>query len=246
MSSASDVSLARYANFRQRRIEISRVPPADEQALVQLFFEHGRQGRFVDVGANDPFQDSQSFHLESLGWRGLLIEPLPSYCDLLRQHRQSPVVQCACSSPANNGKFMPIHVAGVHSTLESQPIAMGAQSQSIMEVPVRTLDSVLEEHGFEPGFELLSIDVEGHEMEVFKGLTLGRWRPRLVLLEDHVLGHQKHDHMCSQGYQLLLRTGLNGWYVPADLAYSFSWAARWEFFRKYWLGLLWRKKRYAR
>ena len=137
-------------------------------------------------------------------------------------------------------------VAGVYSSLEPNLIALGAKVETVAQVQVRTLDSVLRDHAVAPGFELLSIDVEGHEMEVFKGIDRRFWRPRLVLLEDHVTGHQKHHHMRSQGYQWLLRTGLNSWYVPAELGYAFSVRARLEFFRNYWLGLAARKMRYAK
>lgn len=246
VNSFSDAAaLNRYADFNQRIVYRPKVPPQHEQALVRNYFGSATHGVFVDVGANDPIVDSQSFHLEQLGWRGLLIEPLPAYCELLRRHRQSRVIECACSSPENDGKFLPINVAGVYSSLEPTLIAVGAKIQTVAQVQVRTLDSLLQDNAIAPGFELLSIDVEGHEMEVFKGIDLRFWRPRLVLLEDHVTGHQKHQHMQRQGYQLLLRTGLNSWYVPDNLAYTFSIRARFEFFRKYYLGLISRKKRYA-
>lgn len=235
-----------YADFSRGRIIRAKAPPEVEQELVRSFFENCPEGFFVDVGANDPFKDSQSFHLESLGWKGLLIEPLPSYCDLLRQHRSGRVIQMACSSPENHGKTLPIHVAGVHSTLEAQPIAIGAVAQGVIHINVQTLDSILEENQVVPGFDLLSIDVEGHEMELFKGFNLARWQPRLVLLEDHVTNHQKHRHMVGSGYRLLLRTGLNSWYVPASGMYTHSLGARFEYLRKYWLGLATRRLKYRK
>lgn len=241
-----DSQVSRYADFNSKRIIRAKVPPDVEQAMVRAFFGNRPDGFFVDVGANDPFKDSQSYHLESLGWRGLLIEPLPGYCELLRKHRSGRVIQQACSSPENHGKTLPIRVAGVHSTLERQPIAIRAVAEDVIEIQVRTLDSILEDNQVSPGFELLSIDVEGHEMELFKGFSLSRWQPRLVLLEDHVINHQKHRHMVGAGYQLLLRTGLNSWYVHCSDTYSFSLGARLEFVRKYWLGLLTRQIRYRK
>ncbi len=237
---------ARFADFVGRRILRGKAPPGAEQELVQAFFGGRKDGFFVDVGANDPYQDSQSYHLECLGWTGLLIEPLPAYCELLRSKRSARVVQLACSSPANHGRFLPIQVAGVHSTLEAQPIAIGANATSVIQVETRTLDAILTDNGVSAGFDLLSIDVEGHEMEVFKGFTFDRWRPRLVLLEDHVTSHYKHRHMVRNGYKLLLRTGLNSWYVPEGEPYLHSIGAKVEIFRKYWLGLLIRRMRYRR
>ncbi|HET6827271.1 MAG TPA: hypothetical protein VFH35_01230 [Ramlibacter sp.] len=43
-----------------------------------------------------------------------------------------------------------------------------------------------------------------------------------------------------------MRTGLNSWYVPQGERFRFTWRARWEFLRKYWLGLPFRKLKYAR
>ena len=233
-------------DFKNRRVYRFSNPPAVEQALVREFFGNKSEGCFVDVGANHPTIDSQSWHLEQLGWNGLLVEPTPSYCEMLRKERRGTVVQYACSSPENHEKGLRLIAAGVHSTLNPSPIALGAHSQETIEVICRTLDSILEEYGVRPGFDFISIDIEGHEMEMFKGFTLKQWQPKLVLLEDHVVGHEKHNHMVSNGYQLILRTGLNSWYVPNNLHYRFSPGAKLEMFRKYWIGLPFRKIRYSR
>ena len=65
-------------------------------------------------------------------------------------------------------------------------------------MPVRTLDSILEEAGAHPGFDFLSIDVEGHEIEVLRGFDIARWRPRLILLEDHVADLSKHRYLIAR------------------------------------------------
>lgn len=235
----------KYANFKNHRIEISKVPADIEQEIIRTFFFNKQNGIFVDVGANHPFDYSQSYHLEEMGWRGLLIEPLPSYCELLRLNRKATVIQNACSSEANHKKTLPLSVAGALSTLEENLVAIGAKkSNDVVYVETRTLNSILSDNHIDPGFDFLSIDIEGHEMEMFKGFDMRKWKPKLILLEDHVTSHLKHNYMLSHGYQLLLRTGINSLYVPEDEKYTFSTQARLEFFRKYWLGLLGRKIRY--
>lgn len=233
-------------DFETRRVYRFSNPPSIEQSLVRQFFGNSSRGFYVDVGANHPTIDSQTWHLEALGWTGLLLEPLPAYCEMLRKERKGTVVQCACSSPENHGKRLKLISAGVHSTLNPSPIALGANSREVIEVDCRTLDSILDEQGVQPGFDFISIDIEGHEMEMFAGFSLEKWKPRLVLLEDHVVGHEKHNHMVSKGYGLILRTGLNSWYVQDADQYGFSIGARFEKLRKYWLGLPFRKMRYSR
>lgn len=237
--------MPKHADFAQRRINRFSNEPAVERQLVQEFFSDGL-GFYVDVGANDPVLDSQSQHLEALGWTGLLVEPDPDCCELLRRSRKGVVIEMACSSPENAGKQLQLNRAGPHSTLEDRPIALGAVVRSMVQVHCETLDTMLRENGAPVGFNLLSIDIEGHELVALSGFDFGYWQPRLVLIEDHVTHHQKHDLMRKNGYQLILRTGLNSWYVPTKASYTFSLPARLEYLRKYYLGLPVRKFRYSR
>jgi FkbM family methyltransferase len=238
-------SLSSRADFINHHIGQFSNEPRVEQAMVQSFFNQSH-GFYVDVGANDPVLDSQSQHLEALGWGGLLVEPDPDCCDLLRQSRTGTVVEMACSSPENAGKQLQLNRAGPHSTLEDQPIAIGAVVRATVLVQCDTLDAILRAHHAPVGFDLFSIDIEGHELVALSGFDFAYWQPRLVLIEDHVTHLQKHQLMTKNGYQLLLRTGLNSWYVPVSTVYSFSWTARLEFIRKYYLGLHLRKWRYSR
>ena len=200
--------------FKKKHINQFKNLPDGEQDLIRDFFDNKQDGFYVDVGANEPMIESQTYHLDKIGWSGLLLEPLPHYCNLLKQHRTGKVVQYACSSPENNNKVLKLIVAGGHSTLNQNPIALGTKSNQTINVTCKTLDSILEENNVDVGFDFISIDIEGHEMEMFKGFTLKKWNPKLVLLEDHVTNHKKHNFMVQNGYQVLLRTGLNSWYVP--------------------------------
>ena len=106
--------------------------------------------------------------------------------------RRAEVFAVACSSPQNAGRRMPLHVAGALSSLDRDRMAPGSQPERVIEVPVRTLDDILLEARAPVQFELLSVDVEGHELEVLSGFDLARWRPRLILLEDHVGDLERH------------------------------------------------------
>jgi hypothetical protein len=54
------------------------LPDEREQQLVRRFFDDARSGFFVEVGANRPQEQSQTWHLEQLGWSGVLIERRPT------------------------------------------------------------------------------------------------------------------------------------------------------------------------
>ena len=167
----------------------------------------------------------------------MLIEPQPALADRLRAERKAQVFAVACSSPENAGKTLPLHVAGPLSSLDRAAMAPGATPETVIEVPVRTLDSVLEEAGAPAGFDFLSIDVEGHELEVLRGFDIARWRPRLILLEDHVGDLSKHRALKRAGYRIIRRYENNGWYVARGSSDKARLADRWEILRKYYLAL---------
>jgi hypothetical protein len=140
---------------------------------------------------------------------------------------------------------MKLHVAGALSALDRDRMAPGAQPERVIEVPVRTLDDVLIEAGAPRQLDFLSIDVEGHELEVLRGFDFAHWRPRLVLLEDHVGNLKKHRFLRAAGYRLIRRFENNGWYVPRNAAFCVTPRERWEIVRKYYLALPFRMARNA-
>jgi FkbM family methyltransferase len=217
--------------------------PEFEVPLVREFFRDTPEGFFVEVGANDPKKDSQSYHLEEAGWRGILVEPLPELASELRLLRKARVFEVACSSPDRAGQTMTLHVAGPFSSFDPNLAVTGMRADRTIDVKVDTLDHVLSEGEAKRPIDLMSVDVEGHELEVLSGFDFKRWKPRLILLEDHVSSLDKHRFMKRAGYRLMRRTGLNGWYVPMADAPPMDLLGRWQIFRKYYLALPFRMLR---
>lgn len=221
------------------------LPPEPEERLKEEFFRSAGAGYFVDVGANAPEKDSQSFHLERLGWTGVLVEPQPDLAARLREQRKAKVYAVACSAPDNAGKTMTLHLAGVYSSLDPNLSISTVLPEGAVEVPIMTLDGVLQDAGASAPIDFLSIDTEGHEIEVLSGFDLARWRPRLILIEDLVLDRDLHRLLTGRGYKWVRRTGLNSWYVPADSAMAVSLEGYLQFIRKYYLGVPFRRLREA-
>ncbi|HXW41110.1 MAG TPA: FkbM family methyltransferase [Xanthobacteraceae bacterium] len=207
-----------------------------EDRLKAEFFGARHGGFFVEVGANEPQRGSQTWQFEQAGWSGVLVEPQPELAERLRRTRRAQVVAAACSSPNNAGGEMTLHVLGPHSSLKPELAVTGVQPEAEIKVRVRTLDDILEQSGAPAPIDFVSIDVEGHEPEVLSGFNLTRWRPRLLLVEDHVATLATHRLLTRAGYRLIRRTGLNGWYVPREQAPRVGFG-RWQIVRKYYLAL---------
>jgi FkbM family methyltransferase len=215
----------------------------DEELLVREFFAGKHAGFFVEVGANHPTEGSQTWHLEQAGWTGVLVEPQPDLAALLATARTAQVFAVACTSPQKAGGPLPLHVDGARSALDRDRMAPGAHVDDVILVPTRTLDDVLEEAEAPMPIDLLSVDVEGHEVEVLQGFDFGGWHPRLIMVEDHVSSLRMHRFLTGRGYRLIRRLGNNGWYVPAETEITVAASDRWEIVRKYYLALPFRVAR---
>ncbi len=188
---------------------------AAEQRLIRMFFDDAPSGFFVEVGANEPKSTSMTWHLEETGWTGILVEPIPElYAALCRERPRSHVFKIACGAPESRGTADFVVTPDLsQSTLKRDAIADPSQAARIERVQVRTLDDLLDEAG-RPTLDFVSIDVEGAQLDVLRGFSIDRYRPRLLLIEDHLTDFQTHRHLKRHGYRLCKRTGLNNWYIP--------------------------------
>jgi len=212
--------------------------------MKRAFFGDTDRGYFVEVGAYQPEYLSQTFDLEQRGWTGILIEPQPDLASELRQRRSAKVFAVACSSRRNSGLHMSFHLAGGHSSFDRNLNLAEVKSHSTIDVPVRTLDEILNEAGAPP-IDFISIDVEGHELEILDGFDLSRWHPRLILIEDLLLNLRLHRYLTRRGYRWLRRTGINNWYIPANKMPHLGLDGHWQFFNKFYLGTPSRRMRMA-
>lgn len=197
---------------------------AAEKQLVQEFFEFKHNGNFVDVGANNPVApESQSFHLEKdFNWSGVLVEPNPKFADICKNLRPNSVTySCAVVSSEDEDTvtlFIPLldeNEMDVHAAIGKNIDDFNYSEYKEIVVPGKTLNTILEETNIDK-IDLLSIDVEGAELQVLLGFNISKYQPKLILLEDKHLYLTKHKFLKNKGYHLVKRTGFNFWYIPVN------------------------------
>jgi FkbM family methyltransferase len=225
-----------------------------EKAEVRAYFKEKRDGVCIEVGANDPVAPtSQSLHLEQLlDWSCLLVEPIPDLAAKARELRpRATVCECACTRPDRIGEvdlFIPVVPSGDvpgHASLERNPDDFHYDEHRTIRVRADTLTHLLEDHGVER-IDLLSLDVEGAELEVLQGLDFERWMPELILMEDKCVFLSKHLFLKRKGYVLVRKLHGNSWYVPRGAPRP-TWPVkeRLRLFNRMYLGIWPRKVRYA-
>lgn len=181
--------------------------------------------RYCDVGAAHPVVDSISRALFQLGWRGIHVEPVPTYARLLREQRPGDVV-VESAVGAEDGTIDFFQVPGSGLSTASEEEAAIARSRGfevhLTTVPVRRLGDILAEVLGDAELHLLKIDVEGAEEAALEGADLHRFRPWIVVVEATRPGstettHDRWEHLLtSQGYVFTMFDGLNRWYRSAD------------------------------
>lgn len=197
---------------------------ADEKQAIRDFFQNSSSGFFVEVGANEPTApESQTWHLEQRGWRGILIEPIPDLATKAQMTRpNSKVWQVACTSSPEEGSvefLIPIanqQLVTGHASLRANIDEHNYTNFEKIIVQTTTLSNILESENIDV-LDFLSIDVEGAELEVLLGLDLKKYRPKLILLEDKHLYLSKHMHLKKNGYKIAQRLNRNCWYIPTEL-----------------------------
>jgi FkbM family methyltransferase len=158
--------------------------------LDRRLLEHvpERPGTFLEIGANDGYSQSNTYYLERhRGWRGILIEPIPSLYRICKAHRRRSI----CFNVACVGDQGPPTLTLVDRGLMSVAVDSQADPNGLndarsevrtVDVPTRTLSSAIEESGID-ALDLIVIDVEGAELDVLSGLDLERHAPSLLLVE---------------------------------------------------------------
>lgn len=162
----------------------------------------GSVGRFIDVGANDGFSGSNCLRFALRGARGLYFEPDPgNYARLAGLLRLNRGVRCIREGLSDAERTVSMRCDGVLSTITStddQALAdlldaFRRKNAPEVEVRVSRLSCWLQRWPEFSSSDLLSIDVEGHELNVIKGIDWERTpKPaRCIIVETHAVGRQK-------------------------------------------------------
>ena len=150
-----------------------------EEWILRELLQDRRTGVFVDVGAGDARAFSNTFYLESaLGWSGVAIDAQKEYAgDYARYRPQTRFRSFFVSDRSYT--TLPFYVPTQRASASADP--KWAERQKLGAVTIRTvftvtLDDLLASERI-TRFDLLSMDIEGHEPQALAGFSIDRFKP---------------------------------------------------------------------
>ena len=185
---------------------------------LEAYCNH-QDGYYVELGANDGITQSNSFYFEKKkNWKGVLIEPSPNNYLKCRQNRDtSNKFFCnACVSFDFKEKYVEMIYANLTTVSHNLEKDIDSESSFLKRslkyldkyedhftfgAKAKTLTDLLIEAGSPNIIDFLSLDVEGSEMEVLKGLDFKKFQFHFLLIESRSIDILK-DFLLMHGYVL--------------------------------------------
>jgi FkbM family methyltransferase len=190
-----------------------------EDIVLARAFGDRPAGFYVDIGANDPTEDSVTRLFYDRGWRGINVEPQLSYFQALCEARPRDTtlnIGIAAKAGTLTMHYVP-RAPGMSTFSEKQAMLLADAGYELeqRELAVRPLDEVLEQHA-DQEIDFLKVDVEGLEHEVLDGVDWSRWRPRVIVVETTPEEEPWERRLLDAGYRRVLWDGINLFFVRAE------------------------------
>ena len=168
------------------------------QDLFVIFFTNylGKIGYFVDIGASDGKHFSNTFILESIGWKGILVEPINYDNENMLKRNSIKDKRCVYSESGMKLKFKE------QSKLET--VTDGPQSKEfsglwdhlsdyakdlteghVYEVTTVSLNDLLDQYGAPNKIDYISIDTEGSEFEILRTFNFTKYDVEIFTIEHN-------------------------------------------------------------
>jgi FkbM family methyltransferase len=150
---------------------------------LDKLFKNKEIGFFIELGANDGLtQSNTAFFENSRNWNGILIEPSVRGYELCVKNRPNSLCfNYACVSNDYNYDF-------VYGDFEQNSLMASINgerlgSNTLTKVKAVTLEFILDSQNITNNIDFLSLDTEGYELNILKGLNLDKYRPNYMLIE---------------------------------------------------------------
>ena len=168
-----------------------------DKFLNEKIFKGKKNGIFVDIGANDGINFSNTYFFEKeLSWKGICIEPLKGAFEKLEENRNSININACASNEDKQDCFLSISgygemLSGLKSKYDPQHLQRIFDTSQkhgcvVEEIQVQCYDinKILKKYSFEK-IDLLSIDTEGNELEILANINYDTTHIKVIAVENN-------------------------------------------------------------
>ncbi|MCS6928063.1 MAG: FkbM family methyltransferase [Saprospiraceae bacterium] len=201
------IALADYLRYRRSYAQ-------DGEDMVFLSFYEGAKGYkgfYVDVGAHHPVRFSNTMALYQRGWRGINIDPTPGSMLPFRWLRPRDInLEIAIGKNSGKATFFCFNEPALN-TFDEETARLHLQNsryyiKKTIEVTIEPLCAVLQKYlPANQTIDLLTIDVEGLDLQVLQSNDWSKYSPSFVMVED--INFSIENCNLSETYCFLRRCG---------------------------------------
>ena len=192
---------------------------------VAELFGYKRDGFFVEFGATDGVQLSNTFMLErELGWSGILAEPNPKFFSRLIGNRNCQCLK-SCIGP-RSGDVVEFVLADEYGGIETyagkhsheKRIEAFRASNALLQVETISLNDFLIENNCPKKIDYLSIDTEGSEFAILENFPIDKWEIASITVEHNFEPQREEIYqlLSAAGYERIEQKW-DDWYFRPDL-----------------------------
>ena len=180
-------SFLRYLNLYRRKYKYKKTSYSFNAVdlIIDYIFKNKNNGFYLDVGFQHPISNNNTYLLFKRGWSGINIDLDKKNIDLFNTARPNDInLNLAISSNVAEKKLYFYHDKSPINTLDK--VVSDFQTATVKEIKrikTTTLDIALQNLKFNNKIDYMNLDVEGHEMDIFKAFDLSVYKPSIISVE---------------------------------------------------------------
>ena len=180
-------SFLRYLNLYRRKYKYKKISYSLNAVdlIIDYIFKNKNNGFYLDVGSQHPISNNNTYLLFKRGWSGINIDLDKKNIDLFNTARPNDInLNLAISSDVAEKKLYFYHDKSPINTLNK--VVSDFQTATVKEIKTiktTTLDITLQSLKLNNKIDYMNLDIEGHEMEIFKAFDLSLYKPSVISVE---------------------------------------------------------------
>ena len=191
--------------------------------IVNYIFKNKKEGFYLDIGAQHPISNNNTYILFKRGWKGINIDLDKKNIDLFKIARPDDFnLNYAISDSEKEVDLFFYHESSPINTLSKKVSNFQkANVSQVKKIKTTTLDKVLDQISLQHRIDYMNIDVEGYEEQVLKGFNINKFKPYVISIEYLDLEMNKLE-LTNNDINNLLNSNLYQFFIKNDY-YFVNW-----------------------